>query len=199
MRMHLVPPLMVLTLMTVAGYATAQQRGTADTRGADAPRPASLHLTSPAFPDLGHLPLKYTQAEQALSPPLSWTNVPPNTAAFVLTLKDPEMAQNRNPEEGVVWMVMNIPGNVTSLPEGIPPGTTSMLPEGAMQNSYRTNGYIGPAARSPVPHHYTFELYALSAKLDVPPNATRAQVLQAMAGKVIGKAVLIGMCCRRPQ
>ena len=47
------------------------------------------------------------------------------------------------------------------------------------------------------PHHYVFELYALSAKLEIPavgqaPLATQAAVQAAMAGKILGKGVLTG-------
>jgi Raf kinase inhibitor-like YbhB/YbcL family protein len=188
----------LIAVLAFAGHAAAQQ---AAQQGGAAPRRLPLQLSSPAFPDLGNIPLKYAQSggqAQPLTPPLTWTNVPPNTAAFVLTFKDPDVAQMGRPEEVLVWMVVNIPGNVTSLPEGVPPGPTPMLPEGAFQNSYRTNGYIGPGAGVAAPsHHYTFELYALSEKLNVPANATRQQVLQAMDGKIVGKAVMIGMCCRQ--
>ena len=56
-------------------------------------------------------------------------------------------------------------------------------------------------------HHYTFEVYALDTKLDVTaaineqpvPKAleTRANVLKAMQGHVLGKAVYVGLF-RRP-
>jgi phosphatidylethanolamine-binding protein (PEBP) family uncharacterized protein len=50
---------------------------------------------------------------------------------------------------------------------------------------------MGPGARS-VYHHYTFELYALDTKLPLGTDATRADVLAAMEGHVIGKAALEG-------
>jgi phosphatidylethanolamine-binding protein (PEBP) family uncharacterized protein len=51
-------------------------------------------------------------------------------------------------------------------------------------------------------HHYTFELYALDTKLDVQPAAdafeTRTNVMKAMQGHVLAKAVYVGLF-RRPQ
>jgi hypothetical protein len=37
-------------------------------------------------------------------------------------------------------------------------------------------------------HHYTWELYALDLKLDLGPDATRADVLKAIDGHVLAKA-----------
>jgi len=41
-------------------------------------------------------------------------------------------------------------------------------------------------------HHYTFELFALDIKLNLGPDATRADVFNAMNGHILGKAVLGG-------
>lgn len=50
-------------------------------------------------------------------------------------------------------------------------------------------------------HHYMFEVYALDIRLDVSPTAdafeTRANVMRAMQGHVLGKAVYGGLF-RRP-
>ncbi|HYU78614.1 MAG TPA: hypothetical protein VEK56_06495 [Vicinamibacterales bacterium] len=53
--------------------------------------------------------------------------------------------------------------------------------------------------RLPAPnHHYTWELFALDTKLDLTPEAARADVLKAMDGHILGKAVLVGRF-KRPQ
>jgi phosphatidylethanolamine-binding protein (PEBP) family uncharacterized protein len=39
---------------------------------------------------------------------------------------------------------------------------------------------------------YTFELFALDTKLDLGPDAARADVLKAMDGHILAKAVLVG-------
>ena len=73
------------------------------------------------------------------------------------------------------------------------------LPDGSRQVSLRSNGYMGPGAPPGPYHHYTFELYALDTKIDVPmpatpqeTAATRNKVIDAMDGHVLGKAVLVG-------
>jgi phosphatidylethanolamine-binding protein (PEBP) family uncharacterized protein len=51
-------------------------------------------------------------------------------------------------------------------------------------------------------HHYTFEIYALDTKLDVPAGTdaweSRKAVMAAMNGHILGKAVYVGLF-RRPQ
>jgi phosphatidylethanolamine-binding protein (PEBP) family uncharacterized protein len=66
------------------------------------------------------------------------------------------------------WLVWNIPGKATSLPEHVPHGPE--LPDGMRQISATGPYYRGPAApASGPPHHYVFELYALDSMIDVQP------------------------------
>jgi hypothetical protein len=52
---------------------------------------------------------------------------------------------------------------------------------------------MGPGAPAPGPdHHYTFELFALDTKLDLGPDATRADLVKAMEGHILAKAVYVG-------
>jgi phosphatidylethanolamine-binding protein (PEBP) family uncharacterized protein len=58
-------------------------------------------------------------------------------------------------------------------------------------------GFRGPGAPAAgPPHHYTFELFALDTKLDLPPTATRDDVIKAINGHINGKAVLVGRFIR---
>jgi phosphatidylethanolamine-binding protein (PEBP) family uncharacterized protein len=41
-------------------------------------------------------------------------------------------------------------------------------------------------------HHYVFEPYALSKTLDLPADATRAQLLDAMKDVIVGRAAYVG-------
>jgi phosphatidylethanolamine-binding protein (PEBP) family uncharacterized protein len=63
---------------------------------------------------------------------------------------------------------------------GIPEGS---LPKGSVVGTANVGRgtYFGPGAPAgPRYHHYGFELYALSGTLNLPPDATRAQLLDAM-------------------
>ena len=189
--------------LTVAGavaVAVAAQAPAGGAQPAQPPRPG-MALTSTAFADGTVIPAKYTQAGEQVSPALAWTNVPPGTQAFVLNMRDPDVARNRTSEDQVHWVVWNIPGTATGLPEGVPAGATR--PDGSQQISASGPVYRGPGAPAAGPvHHYTFELFALDAKIDVQPGAdaweTRAKVYAAMNGHILGKAVYVGLF-KRPQ
>jgi Raf kinase inhibitor-like YbhB/YbcL family protein len=145
--------------------------------------------------------VKYTQAGEQVSPPLTWTNTPPNTQSFVLHFHDPDVARNRTTDDQVHWLVWNIPGTEKGLPEGMPEG--AQLPNGMRQISASGAVYRGPGAPANGPmHHYTFEVYALDTKIDMAAGAdaweTRRALFKAMDGHVIGKAVMVGMF-KRPQ
>lgn len=160
-----------------------------------------MTLTSTAFPDGGQIPAKYTQAGDQTSPALTWTNAPPNTASFVLHMHDLEVARNKTSDDQVHWVVWNIPGTATGLPEGVPRGANR--PDGSHQISASGDMYRGPGAPATGPmHHYTFEIYALDTTLDVPASQdafeTRANVMKAMQGHIVGKAVYMGLF-HRPQ
>jgi Raf kinase inhibitor-like YbhB/YbcL family protein len=190
---------------SVLSVAVAAQPPTPGTQKPGGPgggqgRPAMV-LTTTAFPDGGPIPAKYTQAGEQVSPALSWSNVPPGTQSFVLHMRDPDVARNRGTEDQVHWLVWNIPGTATGLPEGVQKG--EQLPDGSRQISASGPVYRGPGAPASGPmHHYTFELYALDTKLDVQAGAdawvTRDAIWKAMQGHVLGKAVYVGLF-RRPQ
>jgi len=84
------------------------------------------------------------------------------------------------------------PGTSPSKAGGIPEGS---LPEGAVVGTAGVGrgNYFGPGAPAgPRYHHYVFELYALSATLNLPADATRAQLLDAMKDIIAGKAAYVG-------
>jgi Raf kinase inhibitor-like YbhB/YbcL family protein len=156
-----------------------------------------MTLTSSAWPDGGTIPARYTQAGDQVSPPLAWSNVPETAASFVLIARDLDAAVGSGTDDMLHWMLWNIPGTTRSLAGAVPEG--SQLPDGTRQISVSGPYYRGPGAPAGGPaHHYTFELYALDAMLDVPavgqsPPLTRAAVLAAMAGHVRGKGVYVGL------
>jgi Raf kinase inhibitor-like YbhB/YbcL family protein len=166
-----------------------------------------MTLTIPAFPDGGQFPVKYSQAAEGVapgegtSPAISWANPPAGTQSFVLNMRDMDVARNRTTDDQAHWVVWNIPGTATGLPEGVPKGP--QLADGSFQISATGQMYRGPGAPATGPqHHYMFELYALDAKLDVQPTSdafeTRANVMKAMQGHILGKAVYGGLF-RRPK
>jgi Raf kinase inhibitor-like YbhB/YbcL family protein len=191
-------------LVALAGLmsAAAQQPpagagGQGRAGGGRGPATPPLIMTSSAWEDGGVIPDKYTQAAGATapSPELKWTQVPPGTQSFVLLMHDPEPVLQKGSKMDIThWLIWNIPGSATGLPENVPAGT---LPDGSRQVSLRSNAYMGPGAPPGPYHHYTFELYAVDTMLEVPQGtpqeaaATRTAVFNAMDGHVLGKAVLV--------
>jgi Raf kinase inhibitor-like YbhB/YbcL family protein len=153
-----------------------------------------LTLTSPDFEDGGIIPNKYTQADpNPISPKLEWTHVPPGTVSFALILHDPDVALQKKNDDVLHWMIFNIPGTATGLPQNVP--ATAKLDDGSInaKNLRGGVGFMGPGMGPQGPyHHYTFELFALDTKLDLGPDATRADVLAAMQGHILAKGILEG-------
>ena len=178
----------------------AQQRGAA-------PAPPAMVLTVEGFPDGGDVPVRYSQAApgvatgEGLSPAISWTNVPAGTQSYFLNMHDMDLARNKTTDDQAHWVVWKIPATATGLPEGVPKGPK--LANGAFQISATGQMYRGPGAGANGPkHHYMFELYALDTTIDVQPAAdafeTRANVMKAIQGHILAKAVYGGLF-RRPQ
>jgi Raf kinase inhibitor-like YbhB/YbcL family protein len=154
-----------------------------------------LTLSTTAFEDGGIIPEKYTAAAGAatVSPKLTWTHVPNGVVTFVLLEHDPDTSVNKTTAEILHWMMFNIPGAARELPEGVP--VEAQRSDGSIQglNYLQKAGYAGMGAPAPAPnHHYTFELFALDNKLNLGPSATQAELLKAMDGHVIAKAVVVG-------
>jgi Raf kinase inhibitor-like YbhB/YbcL family protein len=201
MRTKHMAVLLITACATVVSL-NAQQRG-----GGGAPAPPPMTMTVAGFSDGGQIPVKYTQAApgvatgEGLSPAITWTNTPPGTQSFVLNMHDMEVVRNKTTDDQAHWVVWNIPASATGLPEGVPKG--SQLADGSYQISATGTMYRGPGApANGPPHHYMFEIYALDTKLDVQPTAdafeTRTNVMKAMQGHILGKAVYGGLF-KRPQ
>ena len=196
--------LVVAGVMLTAGLALAQERQGAPGgapggagRGGRGPATPPLIMTSSAWEDGGVIPDKYTQAAgpTSPSPELKFSQVPMGTQSLVLLMHDPEPVLNKGSKMDIThWLVWNIPATSTGLPEGMAQGE---LPDGTRQISLRSTGYMGPGAGPGPYHHYTFELYALDTKLDIPmPQPaqaadTRTAIVNAMDGHVLSKAVLV--------
>ena len=193
-------------VLSISVQIAAQERGRAGQPDGASGGPA-MTLTIVGFPDGGQIPVRFSQAAQGAapgegtSPAINWANAPSNTQSFVLNMRDMDVARNKTTDDQAHWVVWNIPPTATGLPEGVPKG--SQRSDGSFQISATGPMYRGPGAGANGPmHHYMFELYALDTKLDIQPTTdafeTRANVMKAMQGHVLAKAVYGGLF-RRPQ
>lgn len=155
-----------------------------------------IDLSSPAFPDGGRLPERFTADGAGVSPPLVWNGVPPGTRSLALIVEDPD-APAPNPL-------------VHAIVCGIPPGERR-LAEGAIRadgggdaggGDIGRNSAFGEGWLPPDPpaghgsHDYIFQLFALA---DVPlfrRHPGRSALLNAMEGKVLAAGLLVGTYSR---
>jgi len=151
-----------------------------------------IKMSSPAFEDGGPIPPKYTCDGEDVSPPLTWAAVPEGTASIALICDDPDAPMGTF----VHWVVYNLPTDTAQLEEAVPADAT--LPGGAMQGTsdFGRIGYGGPCPPSGT-HRYFFKLYALDAKVDLEPRATKQQLLGVIEQHVLAQGQLIGTYKRR--
>ncbi|WP_019218198.1 YbhB/YbcL family Raf kinase inhibitor-like protein [Legionella tunisiensis] len=144
----------------------------------------SLSLISPAFAANTMIPIQYTCQGADISPALLWQDAPAETKSYVLILDDPDAPSG----DWVHWVVFNIPPTVQRLADD------AELPAGAIngKNSWGQTGYRGPCPPSGT-HRYFFKLYALDMLLTLNANATKQDVLAAMANHVLEQSELMGL------
>jgi Raf kinase inhibitor-like YbhB/YbcL family protein len=157
----------------------------------------SVSLSSPAFGDNASIPERYTCEGEDISPPLEWSGAPQGTKSFALIVDDPDAPDPKAPKRTWVhWALYDIPANVNELPEGA--GKKARLPAGTREgaNDWKRTGYGGPCP--PVGRHrYFHKLYAVDTVLGDLKEPTKAQLLDALKGHVLGEAQLVGTYQKR--
>jgi hypothetical protein len=155
--------------------------------------PSSIQLTSLAFAPGAPIPVQYAGqgVGQNISPPLAWENLPEGAVELALVMEDPDVPLRR---PFVHLVATAIAPQLSGLPEGALSDGAAALGVRLGRGSFNRSGYTGPRALpGHGPHRYLFELFALNRRLDflVPP--TRAQLMQALHGAVIGRGQLVGI------
>ncbi|HUC68448.1 MAG TPA: YbhB/YbcL family Raf kinase inhibitor-like protein [Stellaceae bacterium] len=178
----------------------------------------------------------HTTGGANISPRISWSKGPAGTRSYAIILYDtdsPAAEREKMNKEGMMltsavprqkffhWVLVDIPPNVTSLPEGAEsnarvlhgkPATPSPFgvrglndytkvtaSNDAMKGQYF--GYDGPCPpwNDENVHHYHFRVYALSVKtLDLPPDFDAPAALAAMKGKVLAEGQELGLYTQNP-
>lgn len=143
-------------------------------------------LSSPDFTEGGAIPPRSTCEGEGVSPALQWRDPPDGTRTLALIVDDPDAPDPAHPRMTYVhWVLYNIPVGAS----GLVRGETGIGDEGV--NDFGHLGYGGPCP--PVGRHrYFFKLYALDATLSGLSHPTKAQLEQAMAGRILAEAQLMG-------
>lgn len=177
----------LMTLAMLGAAPAFAQGGGGGGGGGGGFRLPPLLMESTAFEDGGIVPQKYAGRE-GVQPGFTFSNAPENTVSYAIIFHDLDVALQGGTNDVLHWIAWNIPASAKGIPEG-------RLPEGSVtgRNIAGQNAYFGPGAPAgPRYHHYVFELYALSANLDLPNTAGRAELLAAMEGKIVAKAAYVG-------
>ena len=161
--------------------------------------PQKIVVDSPTLKMDQTMPRDYTPDGRNGSPPLTWSNVPAAAKELAVICEDPDAG---NPPPFVHWVMYKIPATANGVPEGVPIDPAAPMPAeiaGAVQGTsgFRRAIYRGPAPPPGKPHHYHFVVYALDASLDLKPGLTRAELLEAIKGHVVGQGELVAIYERK--
>ncbi len=151
-------------------------------------------LESPVFSHGERIPVRYTCDGDDVSPPLRWSKTPSGTKSYALVMYDPDAPIGTF----IHWVIYNIPAAINELPEAVP---AEEQIEGLGVQGVNDFGNIGYGGPCPPPghgeHRYFFALHALDVdKVDLPPRATAAKLIDKIKKHVIGYAVLMGTYSR---
>ena len=145
---------------------------------------SEFELNSDAFDDNGLLP----EAHEKISPPLRWTDPPAGTRSLALVVEKQTKLhapweESLAAEPITYWLVWGLPPRAGRLDAGV-----SLLHEGLS-----SNGRLGYAPSRPPAYKrrvLLFRMLALSDEVTLARGATRAELMQATIGRVLGEAVL---------
>lgn len=146
-----------------------------------------MEISSPAFPENGKIPSRYTCRGEGMSPPLVFSNIPSNAKSLVLIVEDPDVPKSlRSDGMWDHWILFNIPPQIQKIEEN----TTPPCKSGMTTSGHTDYDPFCPPDRE---HRYFFKLYALDTLLDLPIGATKQMVEKAMKGHILTKSQLIGL------
>jgi Raf kinase inhibitor-like YbhB/YbcL family protein len=141
-------------------------------------------VTCPVQEANGRLPDRHSGYFDNISPPLQWSGVP-EARAWAIIVEDPDAPQEH---PFIHWMIWNIGGEVTALPEGLPNSDSLITPQGAVQgrNGVGGHGWFGP--RPPAghgTHRYYFQVFALADPIEMGPDTPLTELLHVLKGTTL--------------
>ena len=151
-----------------------------------------IPITSTAINEQGWIDPVFSKAGDDVSPPLSWSAVL-EAQTYVLIVEDPDAPREK---PMVHWLMWNIPGQLTSLPQAVEKKLHPAGLEGVVQgeNGHGEHGWTGMAPpQAHGVHHYHFQLFALNKRLDFGPNTQLEELVNALRGNTIAKGDLVGL------
>jgi Raf kinase inhibitor-like YbhB/YbcL family protein len=138
----------------------------------------------------GRLDDRHSAYHDNISPPLKWTDVP-EVKAWAVIVEDPDAPQEK---PFVHWIIWNIPGQVTALPEGLPNTARLITPQGAIQGRNGMHGYGWFGPRPPAGHgvhRYYFQVFALTDPILTDPETPLEELVNALKGHTLAKGEMM--------
>lgn len=146
----------------------------------------SLVVTSSAFANNGAIPREYTCEGRGVSPPISWSAVPPETKSVAVIVDDADAPGGTFAH----FVAFNLTPGERALTGALTPTTPS--PYGlTARNSGGTIGFA-PICPPAGVHHYRVQVTALDTTLARPIGANASDVASAIEGHVIARGTLVG-------
>jgi hypothetical protein len=151
-----------------------------------------IALVSDALDAEGHIGDAYSAYHDDVAPPLKWSVVL-EAESYVLVVEDPDAPGDR---PFLHWMMWNIPGTASEIPARLSRGERPAELPGAVQG-LNSAGRYGWHGTKPPPghgvHHYHFQLFALTGRLDhLPSHITIDALVDALKGMTIAAGELVG-------
>jgi Raf kinase inhibitor-like YbhB/YbcL family protein len=143
-----------------------------------------LTVRSPEFENEGEIPSKFTCDGKDINPTLEISEMPEGTKSIVVFLEDPD---SRSASMNF-WTLWNLK------PTGVIEEATTSGVRGS--NSLGKSAYLGPCPAAGT-HRYFFKVFALNEMLNLPEDADRWAVQEAMKEHVIASGELMGWYRKR--
>lgn len=156
----------------------------------------TIDLSSPAFPNGGRIPERFTADGTGVSPPLVWSEVPPGADSLALIVEDPDAPAISPMVHALIW---GLPALERALAEGAiaRDGAGGADGRDVGRNSMLAEGWLPPDPPSGHgSHDYVFQLFALSGTPDVAPNPGRSDFVHAITGRIVAAGMLVGTYSR---
>jgi Raf kinase inhibitor-like YbhB/YbcL family protein len=154
-----------------------------------------LTVASPAFSEGGLIPVENTARGADRSPELRLKGLHEGAVSLAVTMDDTSHPLFPNYNHWVIW---NLPPRDV-IPGVIPRGGAVPEMDGVIQGlAYGRHRYKGPKPPRGALHTYVFTVYALDCRIELGPRRRKRDLLPAMEGHILQKAVLTGKF-RNPQ
>lgn len=138
----------------------------------------------------GRLDPRHSALGGNTSPPLEWDPVI-DVRAWAIIVEGPDAPRDL---PFLHWMAWDIPGEATSLPEGLANDAHPISPHGMIQGRNDNGGYgwFGPSPPAGHgPHRYYFQIFALDQPLMMDANSSLEDLVGALKGHTLAEGQMV--------